>query len=237
MRRLLFLRPFPVQTLKKKLSIIKPRFFCSVHSPSTSLSGIFPVRKPLHYTSFDVVKQIRSIILQDYKNSGKPCKWIKVGHGGTLDPFATGVLVIAVGSTCSQLERFLQGSKRYRATLKFGEETDTLDNTGTIVDTKPVPNISIDDIRSVLPRYMGVIEQVPPAYSAIHVNGKRAYEWARKGVAIELPKRKVRIDHIECTYCCMPIAEFSIECSGGTYIRRLLSDIVQQEWQTVGHLT
>jgi tRNA pseudouridine55 synthase len=129
-----------------------------------------------------------------------------------LDPFATGVLVIAVGSACSQLQSFLQGSKVYKATVKFGEETDTMvcvvysivhplsfilyrctkDLTGQVIATQPVPpHITLDAIRSVLSRYTGVIEQVPPAYSAVHVGGKRAYELARKGIAVELTKRKV----------------------------------------------
>jgi tRNA pseudouridine55 synthase len=169
-------------------------------------------------------------------NAGTGRKWIKVGHGGTLDPFATGVLVIAVGSACSQLQSFLQGSKVYKATVKFGEETDTMDLTGQVIATQPVPpHITLDAIRSVLSRYTGVIEQVPPAYSAVHVGGKRAYELARKGIAVELTKRKVRIDRIECTRCSLPIAEFCIECSGGTYIRRLLSDVAK-DLQTVGHL-
>ncbi|GJQ13594.1 hypothetical protein GpartN1_g5385.t1 [Galdieria partita] len=235
---LFFSKPFPGTTHKKKLFTVKSRLFCSVHPPVDNLSGIFPVRKPRDYTSFDVVKKIRSIILQQWstENYGKRPKWIKVGHGGTLDPFATGVLVIAIGSACSQLGSFLQCSKIYKATLKFGEETDTMDNTGKVVETKPVPNISMQEIQSILlSGYQGVVEQVPPAYSAIHVRGKRAYEWARKGVSVELPKRKVRIHHIECCSCCMPIAEFCIECSGGTYIRRLLSDIAK-DCHTVGHL-
>ena len=149
------------------------------------IDAIIPVWKPVDWTSFDVVKKIRGQI--------KPAK---VGHAGTLDPFAEGVLMLCTGKYTKLVETFMDKEKEYLAEIKFGVETETLDPTGKIVKTADVPILTQKVINDVLNRYIGEIRQEPPMFSALKVNGKPLYKYARKGIVIPREKRKVNIYHI-----------------------------------------
>ena len=183
--------------------------------------GLLAVHKPLTWTSNDVVSYIRGILIRDAKNRGaseddadnnpntrKKNKWnnrkkkqfMKVGHGGTLDPLASGVLVLGIGKGTTQLQSYLEGDKQYIATCELGYETDTLDCEGKLVKTAPWEHIQdIETVESaILPKFVGKIEQIPPMYSAIRIDGQRLYEIARggdstKAEAVEIPKREVQI--------------------------------------------
>ena len=159
----------------------------------------------------------------------------KVGHGGTLDPLASGVLPIALGEATKLAGRMLDATKSYDFTIRFGEETDTLDLEGQIVATSDV-RPAIGDIESVLPRFMGDIEQVPPAYSALKVEGERAYELARAGKEVALAARKLTIHALRPVSVGQGEATFSATVSKGTYIRSLARDIARA-LGAVGHVT
>jgi len=168
-----------------------------VKPPMYLAEGIFSVRKPLEWTSNDVVSYIRGILEREAKGRGVKVirsykrrrygksKSFKVGHGGTLDPKATGVLVIGVGSGTRELQNYLKGSKKYIASLKFGEETDTLDSEGKVVKTAPFDHVNKEKVDSALPNFRGDIMQVPPIYSALKTGGKKLYELAREGQTAE----------------------------------------------------
>lgn len=164
-------------------------------------------------TSFDVVARLRRIIGQK-----------KIGHTGTLDPMAVGVLPVALGKAtkiCSHLEG---QRKTYRAVMRLGVETDTEDMTGTVLQERAV-TVSEQAVREVIQGFIGDYMQVPPMYSALKVEGKKLYELARKGIVIEREARLRRIYHIEIEEVELPLVTFSVECSKGTYIRTLCSDI------------
>ena len=160
---------------------------------------------------------------------------VKVGHGGTLDPLATGVLPIALGEATKLCGRMLDASKAYAFTLRFGEETDTLDLEGKVIATSDVRPVR-SDIEAVLPRFTGPIEQVPPAFSAIKVDGERAYDLARAGEAVELKSRAVTIHSLEISAEGEGDVTLVAHVSKGTYIRSLARDIAYA-LGTVGHVT
>eukprot|EP00562_Extubocellulus_spinifer_P026874 CAMPEP_0178657008 /NCGR_PEP_ID=MMETSP0698-20121128/25136_1 /TAXON_ID=265572 /ORGANISM="Extubocellulus spinifer, Strain CCMP396" /LENGTH=362 /DNA_ID=CAMNT_0020299117 /DNA_START=34 /DNA_END=1119 /DNA_ORIENTATION=- len=205
--------------------------------------GLFAVNKPLEWTSNDVVSYIRGILERDARSRGakvvKPGRRrkkgvVKVGHGGTLDPLASGVLVIGVGSGTKELQTFLSGSKRYRAGVKLGFETETLDMEGNVTDTKPFDHVSLESIQHCIPNsFTGEIMQVPPIYSALRKNGKKLYEEARAGkTASELgiEARKVHIYDLKLRPTNekgegLPCFGLDVECGGGTYIRSLVRDL------------
>ena len=181
--------------------------------------GILLVDKGEGETSHGVVKKIRSALRRG--------KRYKVGHGGTLDPFATGLLVILLGQG-AKLSRFIMaGEKEYLATLELGIETDTLDPTGQVTAVRHVPKLSFDHIREMADRYEGRIRQTPPAYSAVKYQGSRAYALARKGVAFELKERKVTVHSISIISVDLPDITMRIRCAGGTYIRSLAADLAR----------
>lgn len=158
-------------------------------------------------------------------------KWLgrklKVGHGGTLDPMASGVLVIGLGGGCKALTAFLSGSKTYRATGSFGKAFDTLDCTGTVTEEQAElpPGLEEPAFNQILQeRFVGDIMQRPPAFSALRVNGERAYDLARQQKAVELPERPVRIDSIRLLAWDPPEFRMEVVCGGGTYIRSLIDD-------------
>jgi len=166
---------------------------------------------------------------------------IKVGHGGTLDPLATGVLPIALGGRPSWTGRMLDASKVYAFTVQFGAETDTLDLEGQVIAQSPV-RPTLAEVEAVLPRFTGPIEQVPPAYSAIKVDGERAYDLARAGEAVELKSRSVTIHELQASHFDepnggSPLQEITLiaQVSKGTYIRSLARDI-SRALGTVGHV-
>ncbi|WP_088309852.1 tRNA pseudouridine(55) synthase TruB [Novosphingobium sp. B 225] len=160
---------------------------------------------------------------------------VKVGHGGTLDPFATGVLPIALGEATKLCGRMLDASKIYAFTIKFGEETDTLDLEGKVIASSPA-RPTLAEVEAVLPCFTGPIDQIPPAYSALKVDGQRAYDLARKGEAVELKSRAVTVHLLELSGGAGDSVTLIAHVSKGTYIRSLARDIARA-LRTVGHVT
>jgi len=185
---------------------------------------IYSIYKPTGWTSFDVVKKIRVITKEK-----------KVGHGGTLDPFAEGLLIIATGKDTKQLANISGASKSYRAVLKLGKTTDTLDTEGQIIDTKPVPELNEKIIINVLNKFVGEYEQIPPMFSAKRVNGVRLYKLARENITVERKPIIVNINNISLNSLKGDSVDFSVTCSKGTYIRVLGQDIANK-LGTVGYL-
>lgn len=183
---------------------------------------ILYIDKPLEWTSFDVVKRLRGVLLHRLHR-----KKFKVGHAGTLDPLATGVMVVVTGRATKLIESLQAGVKEYIATVKLGATTPSFDLETEIDATYPTAHITREAILDVLPRFTGRIEQIPPAFSACKVDGKRAYNMARKGHEVELKPKVLVIDEIE-------LLDFNPEdmlmtllivCSKGTYIRALARDL------------
>ena len=179
--------------------------------------------KPYEWTSFALVAKVRWLISR--RIGGK----IKVGHAGTLDPLATGVMVICTGKATKRIEQLQAGVKEYVATLKLGATTPSFDLEHPVDATYPTAHITEELVREVLPRFEGEIMQVPPVFSACKVEGKRAYDLARKGKEVELRAKPLRIDEIELTDCRLENQEITLRivCSKGTYIRALARDIGQ----------
>lgn len=176
--------------------------------------------KPLTWTSFDLVNKFR------YKLSRKlNVKKIKVGHAGTLDPLATGVMIICTGKATKRIDEFQYQTKEYIATIKLGETTPSFDLETEVDQVYPVEHITKELLDKVLPAFVGTIEQVPPVYSACKVDGKRAYELARAGQEVELKSKTLVIDELEMLSCDLPVIKLRIVCSKGTYIRALARDI------------
>ena len=186
---------------------------------------IFNIYKPVGWTSFDVVKKIRGITKEK-----------KVGHAGTLDPFAGGVLIIGTNSDTKILGKISGTIKSYRAVLQLGEETDTLDLDGKVVNTKPVPILDKDLIKSVLKHFIGKYKQIPPMYSAKKVNGVRLYKLARKNKTINREPVEVNIIDLTLNDIQDKQIDFSVTCSKGTYIR-VLGQEIAKKLGTEGHLT
>jgi len=176
------------------------------------VNGCLLLNKNPGTTSFDSLRPVK-----------KALKTPKVCHTGTLDSFAQGLLVVLTGRAVKLSSIFTGCDKQYRALLRFGEETDTLDPQGTLVAAAPIPRQ--EDLEAALPAFTGTILQAPPLYSAVHVNGKRAHALARAGIAIEMKKRPVTIYGISLTAWDPPCAELEIHCSSGTYIRSLARDL------------
>ena len=194
------------------------------HKKGENVNGWLIIDKPRDMGSTDVVNFTRRLF--------NACK---NGHGGTLDPFATGVLPIAFGEATKLLSYLTDAKKEYEFTIQWGKATSTGDTEGNIIAEKEkIP--SRDEILSILPEFKGIIEQVPPAYSAIKINGRRAYDLARKGEKIEMPSRQVEIYDLELlTELPEHQAVFHVACSKGTYVRTLGQDIALR-LGTVGHL-
>jgi tRNA pseudouridine55 synthase len=181
------------------------------------LSGIIVVDKPQNITSARVVADVKRLL--DAR---------KVGHAGTLDPFAEGVLVCCINDA-TRLARFLLvGNKTYDATLKLGIETDTQDMTGTVTAVKPVADWPGDTIKSAVKQFEGQLEQQPPVFSALKHKGTPLYKLARKGTPVQKPARRIHISKIKILEIKLPLVHFEVTCSAGTYIRTLCSDIGQQ---------
>ena len=176
--------------------------------------GLLLADKGPAVTSFQVVAHLRRVL-----------RVPKVGHGGTLDPMATGLLPILLGEG-TKLTGHLQGQdKEYLATIRLGIATDTLDATGAVTGEWPVPSLTADDVRAVLARFVGDIEQVPPMYSALHAGGRRLHELARAGIAVERPPRRVRVHAFELIEYASPRLRVRVECGSGTYVRSLAADV------------
>lgn len=176
--------------------------------------------KPLRWTSFDLVNKFR------YKLSRKlNVKKIKVGHAGTLDPLATGVMIVCTGKATKRIDEFQYQTKEYVATLKLGETTPSFDLEKEVDATYPTEHITCERVSEVLQSFVGTIQQVPPVFSACKVDGKRAYELARKGEEVELKSKTLVIDELELQECNLPVIKIRVVCSKGTYIRALARDI------------
>ncbi|MBP5364554.1 MAG: tRNA pseudouridine(55) synthase TruB [Bacteroidales bacterium] len=183
---------------------------------------IFYIDKPLKWTSFDVVNKIRLMLKQTLG-----IKKIKVGHAGTLDPLATGIVTVCIGRATKKIDELMGHDKEYVATLRFGATTPSFDLEKEIDATYPTEHLTREMIENALKEHFtGEIEQTPPLFSAIRVNGKRAYELARKGSTdVELKSRKVTVYSIGIEECDLPDVTLRIRCSKGTYIRSLARDI------------
>ena len=176
--------------------------------------------KPLHWTSFDLVNKIRYEISRFLK-----IKKIKVGHAGTLDPLATGVMIVCTGRATKKIEELQYLTKEYVATMRLGATTPSFDLETEVDAVYNTGHITKEAVESVLQRFTGNIEQVPPAYSAVKVRGDKAYDLARKGIAVELKPKLLTIDEIELLSFLKNEIEMRIVCSKGTYIRALARDI------------
>lgn len=181
---------------------------------------ILYVEKPLNWTSFDLVNKIRWKITRSLK-----LKKLKVGHAGTLDPLATGVMIICTGKATKRIDEFQYQDKEYIATLKLGATTPSFDLEKEFDAVYPTKHITRELIDQVIPTFKGEIWQVPPVYSAVKVEGKRAYNYAREGQAVELKPKLLVIDEIEVLNFSLPELKIRVVCSKGTYIRALARDI------------
>lgn len=193
------------------------------------MNGIIIVNKPYGYTSRDVV----NILCKKFKTK-------RIGHTGTLDPIATGVLILCIGSATKLVEALTSDDKEYIATVELGTLTDTLDNTGNVIKEEKT-NLNVNQITKALEKMQGVYEQEVPIYSAVKINGKKLYEYAREGINVELPKRMVNIKSLELINNIKyenNKTTFQIRChvSKGTYIRSLVNYIAY-ELGTVGTMT
>lgn len=178
------------------------------------------IDKPLRLTSFDVVGRIRWHLCRKLG-----VKKLKVGHAGTLDPLATGVMIVCTGKATKRIEEFQYATKEYVADIRLGATTPSFDLEKEIDAYYPVEHITEDLVRKTLATFVGTIEQVPPAFSACMVDGVRAYELARKGREVELKPKTLVIDEIELLSCNLPDITIRVVCSKGTYIRALARDI------------
>lgn len=176
--------------------------------------------KPLKWTSFDLVNKFR------YKLSRKlKVKKIKVGHAGTLDPLATGVMIVCTGKATKRIDEFQYQTKEYVATLKLGETTPSFDLEKEVDAVYPVDHITREKVEKALQSFVGTIQQIPPVFSACKVDGKRAYELARKGEEVALKSKTLVIDEMELLEYNLPVVKIRVVCSKGTYIRALARDI------------
>ncbi|MCR5139075.1 MAG: tRNA pseudouridine(55) synthase TruB [Bacteroidaceae bacterium] len=193
---------------------------------------ILYVNKPYRFTSFDVVNKMRWQLCR-----ALGVKKLKVGHAGTLDPLATGVMIVCTGRATKRIEEFQAHTKEYVATLRLGATTPSFDLEKEIDAYYPTEHITRLMVEEVLSRFVGTIEQVPPTFSAIKVGGVRAYDMARKGRDVELKPKTLVIDEIELIDCSLPdTITIRVVCSKGTYIRALARDI-GEALQSGAHLT
>ena len=176
--------------------------------------------KPLYWTSFKLVRTVRNTI-----SRALGMKKLKVGHAGTLDPLAEGVMIICTGKSTKLIESFQYQTKEYIATLRLGATTPSFDLETEIDATYPTAHITRELVDETLPRFTGSIQQIPPAFSACKVDGKRAYRMARKGQTVELKPKELVIDEIELLDFAPDTLRIRVVCSKGTYIRALARDI------------
>lgn len=185
------------------------------------MDGILLIDKPTGWTSFDVVAKVRGLVRQ--AGVAKP----KVGHTGTLDPLATGLVVIVLGSYCKRAQEFSKLDKTYEVTARLGQTSTTGDEEGVKTVSKEQGRVSEEALQAALQKFTGEIQQIPPAYSAIKVNGQRAYKLARAGQEVKLQPRTVIIHSITEVEYHHPELSFTTHVSSGTYIRTLVEDIGQ----------
>jgi len=175
------------------------------------------INKPLYWTSFDAVRKVRNLV-----------KTKKVGHAGTLDPLASGLLIICTGKFTKKINEYMAQEKEYTGTITLGALTPTYDLESEPQDFKPFDHITQEMLEAATQPFTGVIQQVPPIHSAIKVEGKRVYELARKGIDVKLEPRQITISEFSITKVEMPVVHFKVVCSTGTYIRSLANDFGAQ---------
>jgi tRNA pseudouridine55 synthase len=175
---------------------------------------VFLIDKPLEWTSFDVVKKVRNAL-----------RIKKVGHAGTLDPLATGLLIVCAGKMTKQIETFMAQEKEYTGKFILGGTTESFDLEKPVVPVKDPSHVSLADVSQAAALLTGEILQIPPMHSAIKVDGKRVYESARKGIEVKMEPRPITVSTFEITAFTAPVVEFRIVCSKGTYIRSLARDL------------
>lgn len=182
--------------------------------------AIILVNKPLKWTSFDLVNKFRFKLKHNtkYKN-------LKVGHAGTLDPLATGLVILCCGRKTKEIDKYQAYQKQYKALLKIGETTPSFDLESNVDNVFDISHVTNDLINSTIKTFIGEQEQMPPAFSAKKINGKPAYKLARKGKDVDLQSVKIFIENIEILKIDLPYIELLINCSKGTYIRSLANDI------------
>ncbi|HET9452179.1 MAG TPA: tRNA pseudouridine(55) synthase TruB, partial [Aggregicoccus sp.] len=178
------------------------------------MDGVLVIDKPRGPTSFDVVRQVRSFL-----------RIKKVGHTGTLDPMATGVLPLCLGEATKIAGHILEGDKAYEATVRLGAETDTQDAEGKVVREAPVPPLSLELLEPALARFRGSFEQLPPMYSAVKVDGKRLYALARAGEEVERAARRVTVHELTLRDFSASELKLSVRCSKGFFVRTLAFDL------------
>lgn len=180
---------------------------------------IILIDKPMDWTSFQVVNKIRWLIRSTFG-----IKKIKVGHAGTLDPLASGLLILCTGKMTKSIEQFMGQEKEYTGTFTLGATTPSYDLETEIDNTFPTDHITEELLHNTLDQFVGTIDQYPPVFSALKKDGKRLYEFAREGIEVEIPTRKVNIRSFELTQKALPKVDFKVICSKGTYIRSLAND-------------
>ena len=179
-----------------------------------AVNGFLIVDKPSGMTSHDVVSVVR-----------KKFNMKRVGHAGTLDPLATGVLILLLGKATKLFNKFSSFDKAYEATMLLGTSTDTADIEGKIIEKNSFEGIDQNGVEETFAKFVGDIEQIPPMVSAIKVKGKRLYKLARQGIAVEREARKIRIDALKLMHFSLPEVKFYLECSKGTYVRQIAEDV------------
>ncbi len=180
---------------------------------------IILIDKPIDWTSFQVVNKIRWLIRSTFG-----IKKIKVGHAGTLDPLASGLLILCTGKMTKSIEQFMGQEKEYTGTFTLGATTPSYDLETEIDNTFPTDHITEELLHNTLDQFVGTIDQYPPVFSALKKDGKRLYEFAREGIEVEIPTRKVNIRSFELIQKAIPKVDFEVICSKGTYIRSLAND-------------
>lgn len=194
------------------------------------LNGFIGIRKPMQFTSNDVIQKVKWNIIDQIVTEQSEKKKIlsnfKVGHGGTLDPNATGVLVLGFGDACKKFPEYLRGKKEYVSVGRLGANHDTDDIWGKVIKEKSFDHVTLKDLERALEKYKGTTMQIPPNYSAISINGQRMYRLAMKGKPMpDIPARSITISELELRSVNFPDFEIKALCSGGTYIRALIRDI------------
>lgn len=188
-----------------------------IDETESNVSGVLVIDKPIGMTSHDVVQAVR-------RGTGIR----RAGHTGTLDPRASGVLVVLIGPAVRISEYVSASDKRYQATVRLGSTTDTYDAEGRILQSSPVPDLSEEEVDKALQTFVGEIDQVPPPYSAVKVGGKKAYEMAREGEEVNLAARKIHVYSLEILEWDSPELVIDVFCSSGTYVRSLAADLGDQ---------
>ena len=177
------------------------------------------INKPIGWTSFQVVNKIRWLIKTTFD-----IKKIKVGHAGTLDPLAQGLLIICTGKLTKKIDEFQSANKGYSGTFFIGATTPSFDLETQIESKTSIKNISLEKLNLVSKKFLGISQQIPPIFSAIKVDGKKLYDYARKGEAVKIKKREINIFKFNLRKVNLPLLDFEIECSKGTYIRSIAND-------------